>query len=82
MVIAADTDTFTLILYMFCKINPAEKWYMKVDKSRYIDTSKVCNSYSKEILMMPSYHTILDATQHLIAIQESLANANGSARQR
>jgi len=69
VVIAADTDTFTLILYMFCKISPREKWYMKVDKNRHVDTSKVCNSYSKEILMMPSYHTILDVTQHLTTIK-------------
>jgi len=69
VVIAADTDTFTLILYMFSKISSAEKWYMKVDKNRHVDTNKVCNSYSKEILMMLSYNTILDVTQHLIAIK-------------
>jgi len=69
VVIAADTDTFTLIIYIFfCKISPADKRYMKVDKNRYVDTSKVCNSCSKEIYdaFTPS---ISDVTQHLIAIK-------------
>jgi len=41
---------------------------MTVDNKGYVDTSKVCNSYSKEIYdaFIPS---IWDVTQHLIAIK-------------
>ena len=59
VVVAADTDIFILLLYAFCKIGPAEKWYMKIDKERYVDISKICKSYGKEICdVLPSYHSI------------------------
>ena len=57
VVVAADTDIFILLLYAFCKIGPAEKWYMKIDKERYVDISKICKSYGKEICdVLPSLH--------------------------
>ena len=69
---AADTDIFILLLYAFIKIGPAEKSYMKVDKERYVDISKVCKSYGKVIPYVMSClpATVLQGvTQHLMPIK-------------
>ena len=59
VVVATDTDIFVLLIYVVSKVAPAEKWYMKIDKERYVDISDVCRTYGKEVCdVMPAYHSM------------------------
>jgi hypothetical protein len=59
VVVAADTDIFVLLVYAFSKVDPAEKWYMKIDKERYVDIGDVCKAYGKEVCdVLPAYHSV------------------------
>jgi len=56
---AMDTDIFVLLVYAFSKVAPANKWYKKIDKERYVDLGDVCRTYGKEVCdVMPAYHSL------------------------
>ena len=59
VIVAADTDIFILLVYAFSKVGPAEKWFMKLDRERYVDIGTVCKAYGKEVCdVLPSYHSV------------------------
>ena len=59
VVVAADTDIFVLLVYAFSKVDPAEKWYMKIDKERYVDIGDVYKTDGKEVChILPAYHSV------------------------
>lgn len=59
VVVAADTDVFILMMYAFYKSNPCEKWFMKIERNRYLDIGDICKAYGEEICdVLPGYHSL------------------------
>ena len=44
VIVAKDTDVFVLLVYVYSKLQPCSKWYMKIDHDKYVDIGKV-NKY-------------------------------------
>ena len=41
VIVAKDTDVFVLLVYVYSKLQPCSKWYMKIDHDKYLDIGKV-----------------------------------------
>jgi len=57
VIVAADTDIFVLLIYAFFhKSRPSEKWFMMIEKNRYLDIADICKAYGEEICdALPGY---------------------------
>jgi len=49
VIVAADTYIFVLLIYAFHKSHPSEKWFVKIEKNRYLDIGDICKTYGEEI---------------------------------
>jgi len=59
VIVAADTDIFVLLIYAFHKSRPSEKWFMKIEKNRYLDIGDIYKTYEEEICdALPGYHSV------------------------
>lgn len=59
VVVATDTDIFVLLVYAFNQVASTEKWYMQIDRERYVDIGAVCKAYGKEVCdVLPAYHSL------------------------
>ena len=59
VIVAADTDIFVLLIYAFHKSHPSEKWFMKIEKNRYLDIGDIYKTYEEEICdALPGYHSV------------------------
>ena len=59
VIVAADTDIFVLLIYAFHKSRPSEKWFMKIEKNRYLDIGDICKTYGEEICdALSGYHSV------------------------
>jgi len=59
VIVAADTDIFVLLIYAFHKSHPSEKWFVKIEKNRYLDIGDICKTYGEEICdALPDYHSV------------------------
>ena len=66
VIVAADTDIFVLLIYAFHKSRPSEKWFMKIEKKRYLDTGDICKTYGEICDVLTGYHsvTVCDTTSY------------------
>jgi len=48
VIVAADTDIFVLLIYAFHKSHPSEKWFMKIEKNRYLNIGDICKAWPME----------------------------------
>ena len=59
VIVAADTDIFVLLIYAFHKNHQSEKWFMKIEKNRYLDIGDICKTYGEKICVaLPGYRSV------------------------
>ena len=49
VIVAADTYIFVLLIYAFHKSHPSEKWFVKIEKNRYLDIGDIFKTYGEGI---------------------------------
>ena len=59
VVVAKDTDILLLLVHAYNKLKPSNKWFMKIDRERYVDIFKVAEYLGCEIASyLPQIHAI------------------------
>ena len=64
IIVASDTDILVLLLHAYTKMcistNEAEQvWYMRIDKERFIDISKIYEFYGSDVCSaLPAFHSL------------------------
>ena len=59
VVVSKDTDVLILFVYAFSVVQPEKDWYMKIDKSKYVEIGKVCRYLGEDVcLKLPKIHAV------------------------